>query len=433
MRVVRVLGVVWGAVGVLGGVAPAAHADEELPPKLDVDAAIEALADTDIHRAPGAVAYLDEDVVREALPDGVKVLVAPYMGPIEPGANYADGDAHLAEVYQPLDDWATENDVGLVVVEGIYVSVYGERGAGIGPTDLPSLRQTTAYLDVTSPVVYGAKFAGGDDDPEDTVPPTDTVEPSEEQVDEVVAALRDERVYNAPGREDTIDPVVTDLADEFGISVRVAAFPVVEPGERVVDYAPALARAFPDDLILVTTGRWLDVAGAERDKAVSARDYAFGRFQIGSFRQGSSMNDRIGTVLERLDTLLEETAFGRPQPAPQPPVPEFDVRQTVGAIGPWVLVGSAAVLGAGGVLGYRRRAARRERAEELALHRAGAAAMARIGQLGARLLAAGERGEDVDPAAAERHATARSLYDRAHTAAAMAEVIKIADEGVRLS
>jgi hypothetical protein len=58
--------------------------------------------------------------------------------------------------------------------------------------------------------------------------------------------------------------------------------------------------------------------------------------------------------------------------------------------------------------------------------------MAKIGDLGARLLAVEERGDTVNPAAAERHATARSLYDQALTAKAMTEVAAIADEGIEV-
>ena len=49
------------------------------------------------------------------------------------------------------------------------------------------------------------------------------------------------------------------------------------------------------------------------------------------------------------------------------------------------------------------------------------------------MLSVEERGGRADPAMAERHATARLLYDQAHTAAAMVEVRRIADEGLALA
>jgi hypothetical protein len=71
-------------------------------------------------------------------------------------------------------------------------------------------------------------------------------------------------------------------------------------------------------------------------------------------------------------------------------------------------------------------------AEERALRAESAAAMAAVGNLGAKVLAAAEDGQGADPAAAERHATARLLYDQAHTSAAMVEVRRVAEEGLDL-
>ncbi len=419
-------------MGLLVGAAPQSWADQPLPPKLDVAEALDALADTDVYRAPGAVAYFDEDVVRSALGPNTKLLAAPYSGRLKEGGNYADSDQHTADFYDPLNNWATEQRLNLIVVEGIGVSLYGERGGSIVPTDIPGLRQVTAYLDVTSQVVYAARYVAGEEDPESGVEPVAPIAPSEDQLEEVVEALRENPVYNAEGREDPIDPLVVELAKEYGISLRVAAFPIAEPGEPVVDYAPALAPLFPDDVVMVSTGRWLDVVAADQNKATSARDYAFGAFEYASYRQGSAMTDRIGTVLERLASLLTETAYGRPQPEPQPVAQEYDVRRTIGTFAPWVLLGAAVILAAAGLIAYRARTAERAATERRAMHLASGSALARINELGARLLETEERGTPPNPAAAERHATARTLYDQAHTSEAMAEVAKVAKEGADL-
>lgn len=420
-------------MGLLVGAAPQSWADQPLPPKLDVAEALDALADTDIYRAPGAVAYFDEDVVRQALPPDTKVLVAPYTGRIDEGGNYADGDQHMAEVSDPIDAWATENKINLIFVEGIYVETANE-GAWI-PGDIPELRETTAYLDVTSEILWNIGDIEGMDDPgtADTgYPVVEPVPATAEQVEDVTEELRENPVYNAEGREDPIDPLVVELAKEYGISLRVAAFPIAEPGEPIVDYAPALREQFPDDVVMVATGRWLDVVAAEQDKATSARDYAYGAFEVGSYRQGSAMTDRVGTVLKRLQSLLTETAYGRPQPEPQPVAQEYDVRRTIGTFAPWVLLGAAVVLAAAGLIAYRARTAARAATERRAMHLASGSALARINELGARLLESEERGTPPNPAAAERHATARTLYDQAHTSEAMAEVAKVAKEGADL-
>lgn len=420
-------------MGLLVGAAPQSWADQPLPPKLDVAEALDALADTDIYRAPGAVAHFDEDVVRQALPPDTKVLVAPYTGRIDDGGNYPDGEQHTAEVTDPLTAWATEQKINLIVVEGIYVETM-DSGGWI-PGDIPELRETTAYLDVTSEILWNIGDIEGMDDPgaADTgYPVVEPVPATAEQVEEVAEELRENPVYNAEGREDPVDPLVIELAKKYGISLRVAAFPIAEPGEPVVDYAPALRERFPDDVVMVATGRWLDVVAPEQDKATSARDYAFGAFEVGSYRQGSAMTDRVGTVLERLESLLKETAYGRPQPEPQPVAQEYDVRRTIGTFAPWVLLGAALVLAVAGLIAYRTRTAARAATERRAMHLASGSALARINELGARLLEAEERDTRPNPAAAERHATARTLYDQAHTSEAMAEVAKVATEGADL-
>ncbi|MFI7679644.1 hypothetical protein [Actinophytocola sp. NPDC049390] len=432
MRVLKALAGLLLAGGVAAGVAPQAVAQpQERPPKLDVQQAIRELADQRIHRAPGAVATFDEDLVRSALGDDTWLVVAPYTGRIEAGNNYADGDAHDEEVSRPLREWAEKNHRNLILVEGISVSLHGDAGIMATAANIPELRQITAYLDVTIPVVYAARYADDEDTAADfDVPLTAPVRPTTAQVDDLAARLRADRVHNAPGRDDPIDPRMAQVAKKYGIDVRIAAFPAPARGEPIVDYAPELLKRFPDDVIMVATGRWLDVAAREQAKADSARDYAYGRFEIGSFRQGSLMQDRVGTVLERLQSLLRNTAYGRPQPPPQPRPQPYDVRQTINTFTPWVLLGSALVLGGAGLYSWRRARADRADVERRAMRRESARAMAKIGALGARLLAEEERGETPNAAAAERHATARHLYDEALTAEAMAEVTAIAEEGL---
>lgn len=431
MRVLKAIAGMLAVGGLVLGAAPQVWAQT---PKLDVAQALAALADQQVYRAPGAVAYLDEDRVLPALKDDTRVLVAPYSGTFEKGGNYADGDAHYEQVGKKLDDWATKHHLHLIFVEGINVTLYGEPGAGIGPSDVPELRQVTAYLDVSTAVIFAARYAAGM--PEDKAadfdyPKAEPVQPTQDQVDDLAAKLQADPVYNAPGRDDPVYTGTARLAQKtYGITVRIAAFPVLQPDQKIVDYAPELLKRFPDDVIMVVQGRWLDVAATQQSKADSARDYAYGRYENSSFTQGSLMQDRIGTVLDRLQFLLKDTAYGRPQPQPQPRPQPYDVRRTISGLAPWALVGAALVLGGAGLYTWRRGHRDRADAERRAMRRENATALAKIGELSAQLLAVEERGDTVNPAAAERLATARALYDQALTAKAMAEVAAIADEGV---
>ena len=386
MRVLRVLaGVVLAGGFLLGAAAPGWAQDQ--PPKLDVRRALDQLVDQQIYRAPGAVAYFDESRVLPVLDERTRVLVAPYSGRYEEGGNYADGDAHHEQVGKPLDDWAKDRRLHLIFVEGIRVTVYGEPGAGVGPTTIPELRQVTAYLDVTADVIFAGRFAAGIDRDEVgdfDYPTTEPVPPTAAQVDDLVTRLEN-GVYNAPGREDPLDLRLATIAKQaFGLTVRIAAFPAPTPGEPIVDYAPALLKRFPGEIVLVAHGRWLDIAAGDQAKAESARDYAYGRYEYASFTQGSRMRDRISTVLERLEHLLDYTGYGRPQPQPQPRVQPFDVRLTISDLAPWVLVGAALVLGGAGLYTWRRGQALRTDRERRAMRREQARAMTKIGELAAR-------------------------------------------------
>lgn len=430
MRVLTVLAGLLVAGGVAAGVAPQAVAQPARPPKLDVAKAMAELEDQRIYRAPGAVAQIDEDRVRAALGDDARLLIAPYTGRFEQGNDYPDGETHTKEVAEPLDAWATKRHENLVVVEGINVSSYGTGKGGGAPSTIPELRQQTAYLDVSRSVIYAVRAARDEATADDFDYPTaEPIQPTREQVDELAGHLDGNRVYNGRA-DDRIDPRMAQVAKEYGIDVRIVALPTLKLGEKYVDYATELRKRFPGDVIMVVQGRWLDVAADQQAKADSARDYAYGSFEYASFLQGSLMQNRVGTVLERLQSLLRDTAYGRPQPQPQPRPQPYDVRQTINDLTPWVLLGSAVVLGGAGLYTWRRAQADRAETERRAMRRQRARAMARIGELGAELLAAEERGETPNPAAAERHATARTLYDEALTAKAMAEVTAIAEEGL---
>lgn len=403
------------------------------PPKLDVAAVMRALESTQIYRAPGAVARFDEDRVRAELSRNTRILVAPYTGRIEPGGNYADFDEHYKQVDESLEHWAKDRNLRLITVEGIHVGV--SDGPGYGPSDIPGLRQTTAYLDVTEHVLVLARLAGGmsrEEAPKIQVPRDAVVQPSDDQVSELAGQLQRSQIRNAPGRDDPITLNPRTVQEKTGFRVRIAALATLDRGQPLVDYAPVLAARFPGDVVMVAQGRWLDVAGPDQAKIESARNYAYGRFEIGSFTQGSTMDARIGTVLERLNELVNKKPFGRPQPPAQPRPELYDVRRTISAWAPWVLLGSAVVLGGAALVGWRLRSAARLAAERSAMRTASAEAFAKIGELGARLLKTEERGGAANPAAAERHATARTLFDQAHTPEAMAEVEKIADEGLAL-
>lgn len=430
MSPARTFGALLAVLVLLGLLAPpTAHAQDAgttgLPPKLDVDAALEALATQRIHRAPGAVATFDEELVAGELTDDMRILVAPFTGPLGENGNYADHDAYHEQVYTRLREWSEETGLTLIRIEGLLVS--SSEGVTAPPPDLRSLRQHTAQYDVTDAVWRLVRHARQAEDTEtgsrSPHPDTEVVKPTASQTAELVERLRRERVVNAPGRRDRVDLPHELLRERTGFTVRAVAFPPVEPGEPLVDHAPALAEHFPDDVVLVAYGDWLEVVGPHQAALTSARNYAYGRYQDGPFRQGMVLNDRIGSVLLRASELVSDKAFSRPQPT--------TLRQLVTELAPWMIGGSALVVGGiplGTSLARRMRERRIERRD---FGTAKARAFATIAELGELLL---EHGDDPAPsvtAAAERHTTATTLFDQATTAAAMREVLAVAEQGLR--
>ncbi|ASR34242.1 hypothetical protein BAY61_03700 [Prauserella marina] len=398
---------------------PGSETGTELPPKLDVPSALAALEDEQIYRAPGAVAYLDEELIRAELGPDMRILIGPFTGPVGETGNYVDDSERRAQTYIPLREWSEDTGRVLIRVEGLLAS--SSKGVTATPSDLDELRGHTAAHDVTDAVLTLIRHAK--DLPTDSTdyPVRQVVAPTERQVSELAEILRRTPVYNAPGREDPI-ALPRDLIEErTGFTVRAAALPVLAPGEPVVDYAPALAEEFPGEVVLVAHGGWLDVAGPENVALTSARNYAFGRFQQGSFRQGSPMQDRIGTILVRADELLTEHPFGRPQPK--------TLQELISEVAPWVLGGSALVVAGIPLARMTARRVEKARAERAEFAERRAETFAELAALGEDLLAEDDQRDT--SGAAERHATATTLFEQATTTAAMEQVRVVIGEGSR--
>ena len=413
---------------VLGLSAAPAAAQPARP--VDPAPIVAALTDGEqVVRAPGTIARFDEARVREELGRAVRLVVLPVVD-FDLYPSEGEDNQYSELVTRPIQAWALDREIPVVVVTGLDVTMYGGPSSRAHrlPADFDELRTTTATRDVTERLVVFARLGNGlaPDVAEDVeITHSAPVPAAPDRVAGLVAALRQDPVYNAPGRTDVIDDHIAATArTEYGLGLRVAAFPYLAPGQPVTDYATPLGAAFPDDVVLVLHGTWLDIVAPDQDKALAARAFAYGKADLTVLSGGSSRSLLRDTV-QRLDLLLTETAWGYPQPPPQPRAEPFDVQHTVWALAPWVLVGSAVVI-VGAVLLRRRR---RTAAAEVALRVETASALAVIGDLGARVLAAEESGEPVAPAVAERHATARRLYGQARTPVAMAEVRRIAEEG----
>jgi hypothetical protein len=408
--------------------------------RLDVGPILAALdSGEQVIRAPGAVARFDETRVRTELGPTVRMVVLPYVDHELYRTDDSEGSSEYFEVVQePILTWSLDREIPVVVVTGLDVNLLNggsARGHRL-PADLDELRTTTSTRVVTERVVVLARLGRGVEpaaaETAEVAHPAPVPAPSARAA-EVVDALRENRIYNARGRSEPIaDWVVETARTESGLNLRIAAFPWLAPGQPVVDYTTAISAAYPDDVVMVLHGDWLDIAAPDQRKALAARAYAYGDADLTLLTSGTGATMLLRHTVQRLDLLLSETSWGYPQPPPQPRAVPFDVQRTVSTLTPWVLVGSAIVLGSAAVLRHRNRLAAEADTEARVLRSETASAMAAIGDLGTRVLTADEKGSGADPAAAERLATARLLYDQAHTSAAMVEVRKIAEEGLAL-
>jgi hypothetical protein len=408
----RTLGVVLAILGGLVGLATPAAAAQGDPPRLDVTAAEAALATQQVYRAPGAIADYDQAAVRAVMVPKARILLAPFSGEEDPNA-YDD------RVLTPLTDWSRAHDVDLIVVTGLHVE-----GLDVGAesaSDLSELRSQLANQDVTNGLVGLLTYFRTGNTHYDSPPAPAPTPPSAAQLAPVLAALQAGQNYTAPGATPLdVDPAGT------GYTLRSAAFPPAAVGAALVDYAPALARALPGVDVVVGWGGWIQFAGPHTDQLGAALAHTLGQRQVSVTQAGATATVLADVVTQYVSTMLRAKPFDRPQPPP------YDLRHQVSALAPWVLLGAAVLLGGGSLLAWRRRRAAAQRAERVAWRRESGLATAALAELGARLLDAADRpAEDAAAvaAAAERQATAQSLFDQARTAEAMRAVRAVAEEG----
>src|SRR6185312_8575669 len=132
---------------------------------------------------------------------------------------------------------------------------------GVGYSDLvPSTRgglvPVFARDDVTDLVISAIDHAADrkDSGTEPAYPPAmQTADAAE--VARIGDALARDQVFTAPG---VATASRTDRWDRAaGLTVRIAAFPAVTEGGPLVDYLTPLAARFPDDLVVVVYGLWV--------------------------------------------------------------------------------------------------------------------------------------------------------------------------------
>ncbi|MGA8112810.1 MAG: hypothetical protein WCA46_04000, partial [Actinocatenispora sp.] len=338
------------AFGILAPAAPAA-AD---PTHLDVHAAIRALGSEQIHAAPGAPARLDRERVGRAIAGSkIHVLLAPFPDVSSESHTYYD------RVYAPLADWA-RGGREVILVTGLQVNMVSS--GEVVPTDLPEARQRLERFDVTSGVMFAVRYLrDGVERSDDWAARQGPADPAE--VRRWVAALRHEPVHSAPGAVVTVDPHA-DWDRLGGHHVRIAVLPPVDPDAPTPALLPALAKAFPDDIVIVVRGRWFDAAGPLPAATIGqAHDYAISLTSSYELRQNFPYDAVLRPFLRRVTLLAAGEPYNRPLLRPT----RLDVGAVVTRTAPWLFLAVCALLAAAVGGWWSVRTLRRRRDEALAV------------------------------------------------------------------
>ena len=369
-----------------------------------VTEAVDAVRRSSIAQVSGAPARFDRARIEAALEGtGVRVLFLPFSG-------LEGREAHRNQVVEVETQIVSQDLVAdrdhLVVVEGLSVGVgYSD----VVPSTRGGLVPVFARDDVTDLVISAIDHAADrtDSSTEPAYPPTmQTADPAE--VTRIGDALARDQVYTAAGvatatRSDRWDGAA-------GLTVRVAAFPAVTEGQPLSDYLTPLAARFPDDLVVVVHGLWVQTAGPDPDLQESANLYLYGQFLDQLATWGPDPVPLALTVVDRIGELRTNRATAQsPQVAADP------VSETV-RLAPWLFAGLAVLAATvsvalsvriSGEKRLRRRAGRIARDRLVGRLTAVAARLAALDGLAVE----GAAAESVD-LAAERYATARDLVDR---------------------
>lgn len=405
------------ALVLLAVLAPGTAQATETYPGLDLDAALSALEREPIHRVPAAQARFDEARLRPLLDPDVRVLVVPYT-PLDLSAS-----ERYDLVDGPLADWAYDRDLEVVLVVGTEVRIVGE--ATVGTTSLDDLRQNLAHLDVTDEVRFALTYLRTGEEVDLGGPSGAVPDPAER--DAVLAGLRQSRVVataTAPGTEPGVPLVDGPWIDEVlpGGRVRIVALPALDVGAPDRDLLAALTAAYPDDVVLVQRGRWLEAAGPDAEQVRSARAWVLGRYE--GFLLGRTLPPRgpVTQFLERLALLRSGEPFGRPRPVPV--VADAVVARWAGPVAAAAAVG----LGLAALLVAAGAARRRATTAAAAAREERARAAAALAALDAAILDVGAPAADV-AGAAERRDTGYALIEHAREPGEFRAAREAAEQG----
>lgn len=258
------------------------------------------LLGNDVVVLPDSIARFDRARVDALTANGeVKVLVTP-PGPVDSQDNQ-NYRAALSDITQAVEQqW-----------DGTVVRVIGVEVESVGQSTLADVRHLLQTVEVTSGLEFVTPYLlDGTRGPSSGGEVTGTTDPT--LVAELTARLRTDPVVVADGviqadpSAGIPDPqrLRQTWQETTGTSLRLVVLPPLTDGEPAGVTAADLAPAFPDEVVVLIQGRWLDVAGPDQRALGVARDMTLSRYM--TFRRARSARGGWAGLLREARILLDE-------------------------------------------------------------------------------------------------------------------------------
>ena len=374
--------------------------------------AIAALTATTVVTLPGSPAVIDEQRLTQAIgTSSIKILAVPFAQPEKPTDSRMD--EATSDELQTVRSWALDRDIDLITVVGLHISLGGILEQR--PDSIPDLQRTMLRSDLTPSLLFSVAYEQSGQDAADEVSETtetktaEVAVPADPATTETIAAVLAQDKYYAAAGVDAPEGAFGDWQKVVGPDrvVRVALLPAPAAGEPLVDQLGPLAARFPDDIVVVATGRWVQMAGPEQNLLDSAVLYGYGAFYDRIVQNDLPLANLVIGMLRRVGDLRGGTVSDQAGPTTDDPV------SGVTPLLPWLFAGTAVLVLAALLLVRRRRsaseivAARIERRER-------ARTMAQLAPISEQLLqldgpARHGRSRELVTSASERYGVARDL------------------------
>ena len=387
--------------------APATAANR-LDTTWTAEQAIAALTAAPVAQLPGSPAVIDAQQLIDAIgTSNVKILTVPFAQPENPLDR--ELDEATDEQLKKVRSWAAGSDVDLVAVIGLNITLGGifeQR-----PDTLSELQRIMVRSDLTQNLLFSIAYEQSGREAADATErpgtPETPVPADPAEIEPIAAAMVAEKYYATTGigAPEKAFKDWQDVGPDRVVRVALLAGPTA--GEPLVDHLGPLTARFPDDIVVVATGRWVQMAGPEQNLLDSAVLYGYGAYYDRVVQNDAPVANLALGMLRRVGDLRTGSVADQQGPSTDDPV------SGVSPALPWLFAGTAVIVVAGLVLFAQRRRAKTVDASRNE-RRAGSRTTAQLSVLSEQILQLDGLARDGAPRtlvskATERYGTAREL------------------------